>query len=167
MKTILRRETKVSLYVVDDACPVIVGEDVTVIGDPPELMVADCTQDNCVVVENVAVPNDWRGGKYTYDGAWTLSPQWVEPPPPAPEPVPVPSAVSMRQARLALLQAGKLADVDAAVAALPSPAKEAAQVEWEYATEVRRDSALMQQLATAIGLTEVDLDNLFVQAATL
>lgn len=167
MKTILRRETKVSLYVVDDACPVTVGEDFTVIGDPPELMVADCTQANCVVVENVSAPNDWRGGKYVYDGSWAVSPQWVEPPPPAPEPVPVPSAVSMRQARLALLQAGKLADVDTAVAALPSPAKEAAQVEWEYATEVRRDSALMQQLATVIGLDATALDALFVQAASL
>ena len=75
--------------------------------------------------------------------------------------------VSMRQARLALLQAGKLADVTTAINALPSPAKEAAQIEWEYATEVRRDSALMQQLAAAIGLTEADLDALFTQAVTL
>jgi len=167
MKTILRRETKVSLYLVDDACPVIVGEDVTVIGDPPELMVADCTQNNCVVVENVAVPNDWRGGKYTYDGAWTLSPKWVEPPPPAPEPVPVPNAVTMRQARLALLQAGKLADVDAAILALPSPEKEQAQIEWEYATEIKRDNALVTKLASALGLDAPALDALFTMAATL
>jgi hypothetical protein len=75
--------------------------------------------------------------------------------------------VSMRQARLALLQIGKLQDVDAAIAALPSPDKEQAQIEWEYATEVTRDSALMQQLATAIGLTEADLDSLFTTAAGL
>lgn len=96
---------------------------------------------------------------WTYDGT-----TWTAPTPPAP---PVPQMVSMRQARLALLSAGKLSDVDAAIAALPSPDKEAAQIEWEYATEVTRDSALMRQLAAAIGLTEADLDNLFTQAATL
>jgi hypothetical protein len=90
--------------------------------------------------------------------------KWVPPPPPPP---PAPKVVTMRQARLALLQAGKLADVDAAILALPSPDKETAQISWEYATEVRRDSALMQQLATAIGLTEADLDSLFTQAVTL
>lgn len=89
---------------------------------------------------------------------------WVAPPPPAP---PAPTVASMRQARLALLQAGKLADVTTAINALASPAKEAAQIEWEYATEVRRDSALMQQLAAAIGLTEADLDALFTQAVAL
>jgi hypothetical protein len=96
---------------------------------------------------------------WTFDGT-----TWAAP---APEPTPVPRTVSMRQARLALLQAGKLSAVDAAIAASPSPAKEQAQIEWEYATQVTRDSALMQQLATAIGLTESDLDSLFTQAATL
>lgn len=96
---------------------------------------------------------------WTYDGTtWTA---------PVPAPAPVPAVASMRQARLALLQAGKLQDVDAAIAALPSPAKEAAQVEWEYATEVSRDSALMQQLAAAIGLDDAALDALFTQAAQL
>lgn len=90
----------------------------------------------------------------------------VWPAPPAP-PAPVPQTVTMRQARLVLLQAGKLQDVDTAINALASPDKEAAQIEWEYSTEVRRDSALMQQLATAIGLTEADLDALFTQAVTL
>lgn len=106
----------------------------------------------------VPCPDDVEAG-WRFDGTnWTPAPfQTVQ----------TPSAVSMRQARLALLQAGKLADVDAAIAALPSPAKEAAQVEWEYATEVRRDSALMRQLAAAIGLDDAALDALFVQAATL
>lgn len=86
--------------------------------------------------------------------------------PPAPPPV-VPSIVSMRQARLALLQAGKLDDVDAAIAALPSPAKEAAQIEWEYAIEVKRDSQLVTQLAPALGLDDAALDALFIAAAAL
>lgn len=96
---------------------------------------------------------------WTYDGT-----TWAAP---APVPTPVPTSASMRQARLALLQAGKLADVTTAINALASPAKEAAQIEWEYATEVRRDSALMQQLAAAIGLDDAALDALFTQAVTL
>jgi hypothetical protein len=106
----------------------------------------------------VACPDDVQQG-WTYDGS-----TWAAP---APEPTPIPRTASMRQARLALLQIGKLSAVDTAIAALPSPAKEAAQIEWEYATEVTRDSALMQQLAAAIGLTEADLDSLFTTAAGL
>lgn len=106
----------------------------------------------------VPCPDDVGHG-WTYDGTTWAAPASV--------PTPVPASASMRQARLALLQAGKLADVTAAINSLPSPAKEAAQIEWEYATEVRRDSALMQQLAAAIGLTEPDLDALFTQAVTL
>ena len=120
------------------------------------VIVADA--DFAVSVGAVACPDDVGIG-WTYDGT-----NWAAP---APKPPPVPGVVFMRQARLALLQAGKLSAVDAAIAALPSPAKEAAQIEWEYATEVTRDSALMQQLATAIGLTEADLDSLFTTAAGL
>lgn len=88
------------------------------------------------------------------------------PAPPAP-PVPVPEVVTMRQTRLALLKAGKLANVDAAIAVLPSPNKEAAQISWEYSTEVRRDSDLLKQLAPVLGLDDAAIDALFIQAATL
>lgn len=75
----------------------------------------------------------------------------------------VPAAVSMRQARLALLEAGKLADVEVAIDAIPDATQRAAaQIEWEYAGEVRRDSQLVQTLGPALGL---DLDALFVAAA--
>ena len=88
-------------------------------------------------------------------------------PPPAPPPPGPPTVVSMRQARLALLQAGKLAAVAPAIAALPSPQKEAAQIEWEYSTEVQRSWPLVQTLAQALGMTEADLDALFTAAAAL
>jgi hypothetical protein len=81
--------------------------------------------------------------------------------------MPPPSVVTARQARLALLQAGKLAAVAAAIAALPSPAKEAAQIEWEYATEIRRDWPLVQTLAPVLGMSAADLDALFTAAAAL
>jgi hypothetical protein len=79
----------------------------------------------------------------------------------------VPQVVTMRQARLALLGAGLLAGVDAAIAALPGPTKAAATIEWEYAATVERNSALVTTLARALKLDGVALDALFVAAAVL
>lgn len=90
----------------------------------------------------------------------------IAPAPPAP-PAPVPQVVTMRQARLALLGAGLLGGVDAAIAALPSPQKEAALIEWEYSSEVHRNRAFVQSLAGALSLTEQQLDALFLQAGAL
>lgn len=84
---------------------------------------------------------------------------------PAPGAVP-PLLVKMCQARLALLEAGKLAAVNAAIAAMPSPQKEAAQIEWEFASHVERQSPFLQGLAAAINLDEADLDQLFILAAS-
>lgn len=75
----------------------------------------------------------------------------------------IPQVISMRQARLALLGAGVLPTVDAAVAQLGG----AAQIEWEYATEVRRDNQLVAHLGAVLGLGEVQIDDLFKQAAAL
>lgn len=79
----------------------------------------------------------------------------------------VPQEVSMRQARRALLAAGLIDQVEAAIDALTSPAKEAARIDWEYAQVVRRGDPLVQMLAPALGLAEIDLDNLFTTAAGL
>lgn len=75
--------------------------------------------------------------------------------------------VTMRQARLALLAAGHLAAVEVALDALPSPQKESAWIEWEYAQEVRRDAPLIEALGSALGLNDSEIDELFLTAATL
>ena len=81
---------------------------------------------------------------------------------------PVPQSVTMRQARLALLGAGLLGDVDAAIQAIADPVqRKAAEIEWEYAQTVDRDSAFTQQLAGGLDLTNEALDQLFTQAAAL
>lgn len=84
-----------------------------------------------------------------------------------PMPVAVPSSVTMRQARLALLAAGLLAGVESAIAALPSPQKEAVQIEWEYAATINRDDALVASLGAALGLTDGQVDAMFLAAAAL
>ena len=89
---------------------------------------------------------------------------WGEADIPQPEPEPTtPTVVSMRQARLALLQFGLLTQVDAAIAA----GSEADQITWEYATEVSRSDPMVSNLAITLGLTEHQLDGLFTLAATL
>lgn len=87
---------------------------------------------------------------------------------PQPPEVPyVPAEVTMRQARLALLQAGKFAAVDAAIDALAEPTKTAARIEWEYSGTVRRHQPLVLALAPALGLDEAALDALFIAAESL
>ena len=80
---------------------------------------------------------------------------------------PVPSVVEMSQARLALLQAGLLDQVQTAIDAMAGAPGEAARIAWEYRSTVRRDSPLLQALATQLQLTEQQLDQLFTLAATL
>lgn len=79
----------------------------------------------------------------------------------------VPRSVSMRQARLALLDAGLLQLVNNAIAAMAGTEGEAARIEWEYATEVRRDSTLVAALAGPLNLAEAKLNQLFISAAGL
>lgn len=79
----------------------------------------------------------------------------------------VPRAVTMRQARLALLRAGLLSAVNAAVAAAPSAEGEAARIEWEYGSVVERDSPLIASFSEALSLTDQQVDDLFTMAATL
>lgn len=75
--------------------------------------------------------------------------------------------VSMKQARLALLNAGLLPQIDAAIASLTSPDKESVVIQWEYATSLHRSHAWVITLSTAIGLTEQQLDDLFTAAEAI
>jgi hypothetical protein len=79
----------------------------------------------------------------------------------------IPQSLSPRQARLALLAAGLLDQVEAIIASMPGPDGQAARITWDYATEVRRDDPLLGQMADALGLTEEQIDNLFLSAVTL
>ena len=89
---------------------------------------------------------------------WTASYE-----PPAPVPVQVPQVLTAPQAKLVLHKAGLLDDVDAAVAA----SDKATQIEWEYATEVRRDWPTLVAMAAALGMTDAQLDGLFAAGALL
>ena len=75
--------------------------------------------------------------------------------------------VTMRQARLALSQVGKLTMVNNAIAVMDEPDKTAVSIEWEYGSTVERVSPWIDAMATALGMTGVEMDELFELAATL
>ena len=70
----------------------------------------------------------------------------------------IPQSISMRQARLVLLQRGLLDDIEFAV----KSADRATQIEWEYAQEVSRNHPLILQMWAALGLSVDDINQLFL-----
>lgn len=117
------------------------------------------------LADNATIPADPANTDYAEYLKWLADGN--EPEPYVAPPAPKATVVTMRQARLALLQYNLLGNINSAIASLPSPQKEAAQIEWEYSQEVQRDKELVSMLATALGLTDVQLDDLFLLASTL
>ncbi len=82
---------------------------------------------------------------------------------------PVPESVSARQIRLWLLRQGiSLASVDAAIDAIPDQLqRDSVRVEWDYAPYVERTHPMLIPLAAALGLTEAQVDQAFIEAAVI
>lgn len=76
---------------------------------------------------------------------------------------PVPQQVTMRQARLALLNAGLLDDVEAVIANAGREAK----LEWDYAAVVERINPAVAIVQQQQGLTDEQIDDLFRKATKL
>lgn len=74
--------------------------------------------------------------------------------------------VDMRQLKLALLAAGKLAIVEASIDAMDEHARAAAQIEWTSTSAVRRDHPTVALIAAA-GMSESEIDALFAAAAAI
>lgn len=88
--------------------------------------------------------------------------------PALPAPKIIPDRVTRRQARQALLLAGKLSAVQPAIDAIADPIQRGlAQIEWDDSQDFERKRPLLVAIGTAIGLGSDDLDALFVQAAAL
>lgn len=91
---------------------------------------------------------------------------WEGPIPTSEEIILVPKEVTMRQARLALLDAGLLQSVVSAIENMDEPLRTRALVEWEYSNTVERHGQLTGVIGQLIGLTEHDIDDLFIDART-
>ena len=75
----------------------------------------------------------------------------------------IPYKISIRQAKLALLGAGLLDDIENAMAS----ADRSVQISWEYATEFERDNPLILYFQSSLNLSKEQVDNLFIQAKGL
>lgn len=96
---------------------------------------------------------------------WTLIDGIYNPPPV--QPIFVPESVSMRQARLALLSTGLLDTVNSIVAGLTGDSGKAAKIEWEYSSVVMRNKGLVRSVQQVLGLTDQQLDDLFIAASLI
>lgn len=76
---------------------------------------------------------------------------------------PVPQSISPAQARLALIQAGLYQTVLDTVAVATDDVK----VYWEYANTFERTNPILNSMASAIGITDEQLDELFRYGARL
>lgn len=96
-----------------------------------------------------------------HPGAWRLAEVQDVPTPPTPA---TPTVCSPAQGLVALFAIKQIteSDVNTTIAAITDPvARYTSQIAFARATEWRRDSASIQQLAALLGLTESDLDALF------
>lgn len=75
------------------------------------------------------------------------------------------ATITMRQARLALLELGLLADVENVIENLPSDIKQKAKIEWEYSTSVNRKNDTFLLIVEQLGIdSKEDIDNFFLLA---
>ena len=76
---------------------------------------------------------------------------------------PIPEEVTMRQAQQALLHAGMLDTVEQVVA----QADRAVQIDWHKGQTVRRDWPALTVVQSLLGMTDRQIDELFILAASL
>jgi hypothetical protein len=80
MKTLVRKDGNISIYLFADDVTIVVGDSSTQVSGTIPLIITDCNQSNILLFENVMPPDDWNFHKYLYEaGVWTLNPQWVDP----------------------------------------------------------------------------------------
>ena len=79
----------------------------------------------------------------------------------------VPREITMRQARLVLNAGGFISAINAAIAAMPEPQRSNAAIEWEYSNTVQRHNGFVSQLGPVLGLTDAQIDAMFIAGAAI
>ena len=74
----------------------------------------------------------------------------------------VPQEITPLQSKLQLLEIGLLDEVEAIVSA-----DRKVQLYWEYASVIERDNEILLMMATQLGLTSEQLDDLFIKGSKL
>lgn len=101
---------------------------------------------------SVEVPYAPDDARQVWDGS-----QWSE------VPEQVPASVTKRQAKLALLKAGLLDDVEAHIAGM----ERGDQIEWDDSVSFSRSSPLIEKVGGALSLSKKKIDDLFRSAEKL
>lgn len=91
------------------------------------------------------------------NGAWVV----------APIVVPVPQQVSMWALREAVMFAGEMPAIAAALNGLPEPQKSIGWNRWEYKENIVRDSPIIAMLQQELGWTNDFVDGLYKHAASI
>jgi len=105
--------------------------------------------------DNWALLPEQPGNDYYWNnGSWIQYPQTV------------PESISARQIRLWLINNGiQLNQVENAIDSIQDPLiRETTKVEWEYAPYVERNHPMLVPLAQALGLSENQIDQAFIEA---
>lgn len=77
-------------------------------------------------------------------------------------------SVSPRQLRTALVLSGvSEATVDNIIDSMPEPNKSVAKIAWQFASVYERSNALVNQLGLALSLSETQIDDIWILAASL
>ena len=160
MQLIRNKVTHTAVYLLPDDLPITLDAAGMTAG---YLCALDITPATHEVLTDVPAPAVFVGGALTWDVTWTVTDQAAIDAEIDRQKPPVPKEVTMRQARLALNATGLLDTVTAAVAAAPK----AVQIEWEFASDLKRHGPTLRALQTPLGLSDAQIDDLFTLAATL
>lgn len=111
--------------------------------------------DNRVVIDSDSKAEE------LFPGAWTFVEERLE------QPL-VPQSVTMRQGREILIDMGLLANVNAIIAAIPDPLQRAkAENYFNMSNTMERQNTWVKSIGAALGLTDTQLDEMFIEAAKL
>lgn len=96
------------------------------------------------------------------DGVWVLKLIYTD------IPVYVPQSISPKQIRRALLDLGKLNEVEDLINNLEDlELRSKLEIDWKFSTEFLRNNEFIVTLAPLIGLEEEDVDKLFIDASKI
>jgi hypothetical protein len=169
MKILIRKSDNVVLYAQDD---LILDTEAHGNGwrDP------HFNLDNASLAD-AKLPDHWTGAVWSYtNGVWAVADTvayaaiqaQIAAEAEAKRLASIPQSVTRAQAKLALLQSGLLSQVQPAIDGIADATQRmAAQIEWDDRLTFERGNGALVNMATMLGMTPTQIDDLFILAGTL
>lgn len=160
MKIIREFVTKEVLYCLDDSIEIVFNEAYLHIDTMRDSFT---NSTNSELLENIPTPPDtFLGRAYIYDTEWHIIDQeainafkLINRPP-------VPQVITPRQFRLQLLALNLLDEVEAMASV-----DKATQIWFEYSLDFQRNHEMLLASASALGMSDEDMDTFFIEASKL